>query len=153
MNAISALETGWTVQLNGDATFGFCRAAVDMNGLGFCSMGGANHPACWSFIPLMYTVSYREMERAALALFSANLEKTREFTTCLKHLLVIAQPQVITFVASQNFPSRRLPIDQAQCDHQAGWRNFSLNTFGQEPNICSNYVTGEHWLPFATACY
>jgi hypothetical protein len=23
----------------------------------------------------------------------------------------------------------KLPIDQAQCDHQAGWRNFSLKTF------------------------
>ncbi len=75
MNAIRALKTGWTVQLNGDATFGFYRAAVDMIGLGFCSMGGANHPACWSMIlhqtegELMYTVSFREMERAALALF------------------------------------------------------------------------------------
>jgi len=151
MNAIRAIETGWTVQLNGDATFSFCRAAVDMIGLGFCSMGGANHPACWSLIPhqtegeLMYTVSFREMERAALALFGANLDKTCEFTTCLKHL--IAQPRVMTFVASQAFLSRRLPIDQAQCDHQAGWRNFSLNTFGKEPNICSNHVTGEYCLP------
>ena len=34
-NAIRALETGWVVQLNGDGTFGFCRAAVDMIGLGF----------------------------------------------------------------------------------------------------------------------
>jgi len=82
MNAISALETGWVVQLNGDATFGFCRSAVDMIGLCFCSVGGANHPACWSYIQhqtageLMYTVTYREMERAALALFSANLDKT-----------------------------------------------------------------------------
>jgi hypothetical protein len=151
LNAIRALETGWVVQLNEDATFGFCSAAVDMIGLGFCSMGGANHPACWSLIPhqtegeLMYTVSFREMERAALALFGANLDKTCEFTTCLKHL--IAQPRVITFVASEAFLSRRLPIDQAQCDHQAGWRNFSLNTFGKEPNICSNHVTGEHCLP------
>ena len=27
MNAIHALKTGWVVQLNGNATFGFCRAA------------------------------------------------------------------------------------------------------------------------------
>ena len=93
------VEVGWAVQLNGDATFGFCRAAVDMIGLGFCSMGCANHPAGWSFIQhqiegeLMYTVTYREMERAALALFSANLDTTCEYTTCLKHL--IAQPRVI----------------------------------------------------------
>ncbi len=101
-NAIRALETGWVVQLNGDATFGFCRAAVDMIGLGFCSMGGANHPACWPYIlhqtegELMYTVTYCEMERAAIALFSANLDKTCGFTTCLKHL--VAQPRVHEYV-------------------------------------------------------
>ena len=92
----------------------------------------------------MYTVSFREMERATLALFSANMDKTCEFTTCLKHL--IAQPRVITFIASQNFLSRSLPIDQAQCDHEAGWRNFSLSTFEKEPNICSNHITIEHCL-------
>ena len=49
--------------------------------LGFSSMGGANHPACWSYIPhktegeLMYTVTFREMEKAALALLTANVEK------------------------------------------------------------------------------
>ncbi len=113
-----------------------------MIGLGFCSMGCANHPACWSVIPhqtegeLMYTVTYREMERVALSLFSANLDKTCEFTTCLKHL--IAQPRVIQYVASPNFLSSRLPIDQAQFDHQARWRNFWLKTFEKEPNICSN---------------
>jgi hypothetical protein len=111
-----------------DELFGFCRAAVDMIGLGFCLMGGASHPACWSIFlhqsegELMYTVSYREMERAALTLFSANLDKTCEFTTWLKHL--IAQPRVLTFVASQIFLNGRLPIDQAQCDHHAGWRFF-----------------------------
>jgi hypothetical protein len=90
-NAIRALETGWVVQLNGDATFGFCRAAVDMIGLCFGSMGGANHPACWPYIPhqtvgeLMYTVTYSKMERAAIALFSANTDKKCEFSTCLKH--------------------------------------------------------------------
>ncbi len=64
MNAIRALKAGWVVQLNGDATFAFCRAVVDMIGLCFCSMGCANNSACWSFIPhqtegeLMYTVAY-----------------------------------------------------------------------------------------------
>ena len=68
LNAIRALECCWVMQLNEDGTFGFCRAAVEMLGLDFCSMGGANHPACWSFIPhqtegeLMYTVTFHEME-------------------------------------------------------------------------------------------
>ncbi len=36
LNAVCAIETGWVVQLNGDATFGFCRADIDMIVLGFC---------------------------------------------------------------------------------------------------------------------
>ncbi len=116
LNAISALETGWVVQLNGNASFGFCRAAVNMIGLSFCSMGDANHPACWSYIPhqtegeLMYTGTYREMERAAIALFSANLDKKCEFTTCIKHL--VTQPRVQQYVAV--FPSTKPKVTTRQ---------------------------------------
>ena len=153
-NAIRALEAGWIVQLNGDGTFGFCRAAVDMIGLGFCSMGGANHPACWSYIPhqgegeLMYHVTYNEMERAALALLTANLNKECEFTKYIKHLL--AQPNVEKYMEGEKYRDGKLPIDQAQCDHQAGWRNFAWNVFGWAPNICSTHLTGKrHFFTYA----
>ena len=115
MNAIRALECGWVVQLNGDATFGFCRAAVDMIGLGFCSMGGANHPAVWSYIPhqtegeLMYTVTFREMERAALSLLTANVDKECDFSRYLKHLR--GQVGVKEFIESDLFKIyAQLPI-------------------------------------------
>ena len=91
----------------------------------------------------MYTVTYREMERAVIALFTANVDKVCEFTTCLKHLL--AQVRVQEYMRSQGYRDGRLPIDQAQCDHQAGWRNFCLNVFEKEPNICSNHITGKHY--------
>ena len=51
LNAVCAIETGWVVQLNGDATYGFCSADIDMIALGFCSFGGANNPVCFSYIP------------------------------------------------------------------------------------------------------
>ena len=147
MNAIRALECGWVVQLNGDATFGFCRAAVDMIGLGFCSMGGANHPAVWSYIPhqtegeLMYTVTFREMERAALSLLTANVDKECDFSRYLKHLR--GQVGVQEFIESDLFKIyAQLPIDQAQCDHHAGWRNFARSEFGKDPHICSAHLTG-----------
>ncbi len=47
LNAVRAIETGWVVQLNGDATFGFCRANIDMIVLSFC-FGGAKNPVCFS---------------------------------------------------------------------------------------------------------
>ncbi len=86
----------------------------------------------------MNTVTYCEMERAALALFTANLDKECEFTTWLKHLL--AQPRVHTLSKTQGYRDCKIPIDKAQCDHPDGWRNFSLRVFEKEPNICSNHI-------------
>jgi hypothetical protein len=46
LNSVRSMETGWGNQMNGDATFGFCGANVDMLCLGFNSMGCVNNPAC-----------------------------------------------------------------------------------------------------------
>ena len=64
LNAVRAIETGWVVQLNGDATFGFCHANIDMISLVFCSLAGSNNPVCFSYIPhqsegeKLYTKTY-----------------------------------------------------------------------------------------------
>jgi hypothetical protein len=42
LNAVRAIE-GWVVQLNEDATFGFCSADFDMIALGLCSFGKSNN--------------------------------------------------------------------------------------------------------------
>ena len=40
----------------------------------------------------------------------------------------------------------KLPIDQAQCDHHASWRNFSLSELGKDPHICSAHLTGKFYF-------
>ena len=86
-------------------------------------MGGANNPACWSYIPhqtegeLVYTLTYREMERVVIARLTANVDKECEFTRYLKHLL--AQPSVQKYMRSQDYKDGKPAIDQGQCDHQA----------------------------------
>ena len=95
----------------------------------------------------MYHVTYNEMERAALALLTANVNKECEFTKYLKHLL--AQPNVEKYMKGAKYQAGKLPIDQAQCDHQAGWSNFSLKVFEKPPNICSTHLTGKrHFITF-----
>ncbi len=80
LNAVRAIETRWVVQLNGDETFGFCRADIDMIALYFCSFGGANNPVCFSCIPRqskgekLYTVTYFGMQKAVLSLLKANTD-------------------------------------------------------------------------------
>ena len=65
------------VQLNGDATFGFCRADIDMIALGFCSFSGSNNPVCFSYIPhqsegeKLYTKTCYEMQIAVMAVLKA----------------------------------------------------------------------------------
>ena len=89
----------------------------------------------------MYTVTFREMERAALSLLTANVDKECDFSRYLRHLR--GQVGVQDYVKSDLFRQGKLPIDQAQSDHQAGWRNFSLSEFGHPPNVCSAHLTGK----------
>ena len=92
LNAVRAIETGWTNQLNGDATFGLCRANTDMIALGFCSFGGSNNPVCFSYIPhqaegeKLYTKTYYEMQSAVMALLKAETREACEFSTYMKML-------------------------------------------------------------------
>ena len=75
----------------------------------------------------MYTLTFREMEEAALSLLTVNVDKKCDFTRYLKHLL--AQTNVQKYMKSDGSKEGKVPIDQAQCDHQAKWRNFSLAEF------------------------
>ena len=59
----------------------------------------------------MYHVTYSEMERAAIALLTANVNKECEFTRYLKHLL--AQPNFEKYMRGQKYQEGKLPIDRA----------------------------------------
>ncbi len=69
-NILRQIATGWVVQLNANATFGFCRNAVDKIGFSVNFIGSHNHSLCWSIIPhqtegeLTYTSTYTELEEA-----------------------------------------------------------------------------------------
>jgi hypothetical protein len=153
LNAVRAIKTGWVVQLNGNATFGFCRADIDMIALGFCSFGGANNPVCFSYIPRqsegekLYTVTYFGLQKAVMALLKANTYKDCEFSSCLK--LLLGRPAVQRYLRSDEFSANKLPVDQAQCDQLGGWACFSREVFGRDPNVCSNHLTGMQRLRHA----
>ena len=54
----------------------------------------------------MYTVTYSKMERVAIALLTANVDKECEFTRYLKHLL--AQPNVEKYMKGAKVPGRQV---------------------------------------------
>ncbi len=89
------------VQLNGDATFGFCRADIDMIALCFCPSGGSNNPVCFSYIQhqtegeKLYNVKFFEVQQAVIAVLKASTDKDCEFSTCVSELKLCAH--VVTY--------------------------------------------------------
>ena len=150
LNAARAIETGWVVQLNEDATFGFCRADIDMIALGFCSFCGSNNSVCFSYIlhstegEKLYTVTFYEMQTAVMAVLKANTEKDCKSSTYIKSLKT--RPNVVAYLDGQRFAANKLPVDLAQCGQLPGFSCFSREVFGFPPNICGNHLTGN--FPF-----
>jgi hypothetical protein len=104
------METGWGNQMNGNATFGFCCANVDMICLRFNSMGCVNNPACWSFIPHQaegektFTVTFYELQKAVISLLKASTAKDCPFSSCSKDLLAAVHDDVKRGAKSHVFP-------------------------------------------------
>jgi hypothetical protein len=149
-NLLRVIASGWVFQLNGDATFSFCRVAVDMIGLGVNSVGNHNHPVCWSIIPhntegeLTYTGTFIEMQDAFLLLKDIKPcgKLDCEFCNCYKMLM--QNENVIKYFAGDDFKERRIPVDTAQCDQIQGWGNFTREILGIDPNTCSVHLTGTY---------
>jgi hypothetical protein len=150
-NLLRVIASGWVFQLNGDATFSFCRVAVDMIGLGVNSVGNHNHPVCWSIIPhnmegeLTYTGTYNEMQDAFLLLEDIHTCGKLECEFCKSYNMLMENANVKKYFASKDFKElRRLPVDTAQCDQIQGWGNFTRETLGIDPNTCSVHLTGKY---------
>ncbi len=73
---------------DGDATFSFCRVALDMIGLGVNLVGNHNHPLCWSIIPhnveggLTYTGRVLELQEAAMLVNDIHTYPDADFAFC-----------------------------------------------------------------------
>ena len=80
------------MQLNWDATFGFCRADIDMIALGFCSFGGTNNLVCFSYIQhqsegeKLYTKTYYGMQSAVMAVLKGQTRKPCKFSTYMQKI-------------------------------------------------------------------
>ncbi len=84
-------------------TLGFCRSDVDMIELGFNFKGDVNNHACWSIIlhqaegELVYTLTFYELQTAAISLFHAKTDKKCAFTSFLLELH--ARPNVQKWIS------------------------------------------------------
>jgi hypothetical protein len=149
-NLLRQIATEWVFQFNADATFGFCRNAVDMIGVSVNSVGSHNHPLCWSIIPhqtdgeLNYTGTYTELEEAFILSCGIRTCDSADCTSCaqLKELRVqlAAQERVIIglikYLASDAFKAVKIPVDTAQCDNILGLGIFTRAVVNMDPNVC-----------------
>ncbi len=156
LNAFRAINAGWVIQLNSDATFIFCRSKVDMIGFGVNSLGCHNHPLCWSLIPdraegeLTYIQTYNALQRAALLFDDFKPCKLHGCEFCLALNYVLNHPRSEAYIQSQSsaFHYDMLPVDTAQCDNIFGFGNFTREVFDMEPNMCKCHLLGEQLQVF-----
>jgi hypothetical protein len=150
LNAWRAINSGWVFQLNADATFNFCRRKVDMIGFGVNSIGGHNHPLCWSLIAahaegeLTYTQTYNELQSAALLLDDIKPCSMHGCEFCLALNSVLNHPRSEAEITSPTsaFSKGMLPVDSAQCDNILGFGNFTREVFDMDPNMCKCHLLG-----------
>ena len=150
LNVFRAINSGWTFQLNADGTFNFCRHNVDMIGFGVNSIGGHNHPLCWSLIPsagegkLTYTKTYLELQTAALLLDTIVPCKVHCCLLCTKLTCIFDHPRTVDYLenADSAFKEDRLPVDTAQCENLLWFGNFTREVFDMDSNTCKNHALG-----------
>ena len=156
-NILRQIATGWIFQLNADATFGFCRNAVDMIGFGVNSVGSHNHPLCWSIIPhqtegeLTYTGTFAELEEAFILSCSIRTCDRADCTSCATLKQLRAQERGVTYLASDTFKAGKIPVDSAQCDNILGFGNFTRAVFNMDPNVCKCHPLGDYSFRTQTA--
>ena len=149
MNIFRSYATGWATQLNGDATFKFCRVDVDMIGLGVNSIGGHNNPLVWSIIPhgsegaITYDRTFNDLQDAAIILIkSITCCENPDCAFCSALIKLREDAEVTKYMKSDEYGSAKLHIDTAQCDNHLGWQKFAREILGIIANICKNHVLG-----------
>jgi hypothetical protein len=144
------IATRWVCQLNADATFWFCRNAVDMIGFGVNSVGSHIHPLCWSIIPhqtegeLTYTSTYTELEEAFILSCGIRTCDSADCTSCVTLKKLRAQERTIKHLDNDAFKAGRIPVDTAQCDSILGFGNFTRAVFNMDPNVCKCHPLGDY---------
>jgi hypothetical protein len=149
-NVLRQIASGWIFQLNADGTFGFCRHSVDMIGFGVNSVGGHNHPLCWSLIPkstegeVVYAGTYQEFEECVMAFLTrVKFCDDADCAFCSNFKELLQNHRVKEYLKSKVFKERKLPVDTAQCDSIVGFGNFTREVFDMNPNQCKNHLLGE----------
>ena len=149
-NALRAIATGWVFQLNGDATFNFCKTAVDMIGFGVNSLGKHNHPLCWSLVPhnsegeLTYTGTFQELQEAVMLVFDIESCSDPDCEFCAHLDFLMHSEGVIKFKSGDAFKNGKLPVDTAQCDNILGFGNFTREIFDMDANVCKCHALGKY---------
>ena len=142
LNVLRGIATGWIFQLNGDATFSFCKSAVNMIGFGVNSLGKHNNPLCWSIIPhqseseITYTGTFLELQEAAMLLFDIHTCDDPDCQFCVHLVALMDNPEVVKYTKSDKFKAGKIPVDTAQCDNLLGFGNFTREVFYMDPNVC-----------------
>ena len=152
LNYFCVINTGWPVQLMGDATFNFCESDIGLAGFGVMQAGGRLAPLIYSLVPTesaeAYALMWNSFSKTAISL-------VRKFSCCEKAVCstcssinrVLQHPRTASKLSDEKFTrQKRLAVDFATSDNSQAWKSFSIHQIGLIPQKCIAHLIDNQCL-------
>ncbi len=157
-NARRAITAAWVFQLNANVTCSFCWSSVDLVEFWIKSVPCRNNVLCLSLIPKatenekIYQITYDDLRGAAILLCSVQPCRDCNCKCCSKISELFANPAVVEFIGSDEFPRSQLSVQTAMCDNFKGcqWCKFAKIYLGVAASLCKQHATGNVALSSTT---
>ena len=156
LNIGRALNSGWPLQIQGDATFTVCAEAVGVLGIGVNSLGASNHWLALAIIPEdresaeMYKQTWISISNAFHMLMTRYRKCYRaKCSVCEAVFSIKEQPHVQELLQDDDFNIRRiLPVRLAGSDNSEAWRKFCREALNLPADQCSRISQVKSAWPF-----
>jgi hypothetical protein len=151
LNIGRALNSGWEMQLQVDATFKVCTEAVGVLGFGVNSLGAHMNLVCTALIPdnreseEMMKETWNAIRRAFHLLLTRYKRcPIHDCMPCMAFQAVHDGAAVQELLGDDDFTTRKkIPVGKAGSDNSAAFQNFARNVLEIPASQCFSHLTGE----------
>ena len=166
LNVCRALNSGWPLQIQADATYAICAEAVGLLGFGVNSLGAHIHLVGMAIIPesestKLYTETWTAIREALHSLLTNFVFCPIHGCQCCEAVRAVKEdPYTQEMLDSTDFSrDKHIPVAFAGSDNSSAFRLFCKNELHLKADQCFAHLTGIYFccvgsdrtdLPFIT---
>ena len=150
LNVCRALNSGWPLQIQADATYGICAEAVGLLGFGVNSLGAHIHLVGMAIIPesestKLYTETWTAIREALHSLLTNFVFCPIHGCQCCEAVRAAKEHDYTReMLDSEEFSRDKfIPVAHAGSDNSSAFRLFSRNELNLKADQCFSHLTGK----------